>query len=615
MANSSFSIPLTQNTARVIEFRCLFTHDIQKKKKKWKDGVLKYHTFNRRVMVYDEVLNYVGDSHWQSAEPVKEGDELALQNGSLVEVSEAFRTSETDLTPLFEKRQKATAERVERRELTQTRIGSTADSQKHKSLSALLGPSRGFIGKAVPLQSPFDAKHDRDNQEIEGQEPTPKKRKTTSGSSIGPWKVVSTTKARNVAPSPARQRLPTVAAQPRKPVSKKSKEQYHPGQTKLRIHQVIDLLSSESTDPLESNGVEDSTASMPRQSPPPVDAGNQIYNVADALASSRALAKDEYPRQRAARSGLEQSSSTVGITRDMQRMVRSRDIRSQGAKVSRKKDQNISASLANAEAVQTVTTPWDGSSPARRKQTSPRERNPRAKPLRLKTKPKPKLLCMQDGSMEITTTRPSGDSAPAMLRGHTGRTSNNPQSFPIAEKGPSSTGVEPLLPSPSPAMRLREPAQVESPPRLSQTFNGMELAEELLDDALFAAFESEAPAIETTPSPVRPFRRVQSDPEPRDTTYIISPGQAAAAAAAAAGPSRRQPLRKTQSVVSAMRPVPNERMNTLPTFKQPAKPVLRETKSTDVGPWSTDALDLFDWRPPDWEDRLQRIPASVAMVD
>jgi hypothetical protein len=38
-------------------------------------------------------------------------------------------------------------------------------------------------------------------------------------------------------------------------------------------------------------------------------------------------------------------------------------------------------------------------------------------------------------------------------------------------------------------------------------------------------------------------------------------------------------------------------------------------KPLDVGPWSTEALDLFDWRPPDWESRMAKVPASAAMVD
>jgi hypothetical protein len=45
------------------------------------------------------------------------------------------------------------------------------------------------------------------------------------------------------------------------------------------------------------------------------------------------------------------------------------------------------------------------------------------------------------------------------------------------------------------------------------------------------------------------------------------------------------------------------------------KPLPKEPTIRDVGPWSTEAFDLFDWHPPDWEERVSKIPASVAMID
>jgi len=43
----------TQNTAPVLEFQCLFTFDLRRKQKRWQDGFLRFHTFNKRIMVYD----------------------------------------------------------------------------------------------------------------------------------------------------------------------------------------------------------------------------------------------------------------------------------------------------------------------------------------------------------------------------------------------------------------------------------------------------------------------------------------------------------------------------------------------------------------------------------
>jgi hypothetical protein len=35
----------------------------------------------------------------------------------------------------------------------------------------------------------------------------------------------------------------------------------------------------------------------------------------------------------------------------------------------------------------------------------------------------------------------------------------------------------------------------------------------------------------------------------------------------------------------------------------------------DMGPWSTEAGDLFDWRPPDWESRKGQMTSTVDCVD
>ncbi len=66
-ASTAQSPPST--TAAVVEYLCLFTHDLKRKQKRWQDGRLKYHTFNKRVMVYDERGNNVGDAHWRPTMP------------------------------------------------------------------------------------------------------------------------------------------------------------------------------------------------------------------------------------------------------------------------------------------------------------------------------------------------------------------------------------------------------------------------------------------------------------------------------------------------------------------------------------------------------------------
>ncbi|GKZ30547.1 hypothetical protein AbraIFM66950_009558 [Aspergillus brasiliensis] len=102
----SMSVPATQNTAPVIRFRCLYTYDMRRKAKRWQDGFLRYHTFNKRVMVYDVAGNFVGDHHWRQDDGIQDGDELELDNGALIEVCEPVERTETDLSGLYSNKRK-----------------------------------------------------------------------------------------------------------------------------------------------------------------------------------------------------------------------------------------------------------------------------------------------------------------------------------------------------------------------------------------------------------------------------------------------------------------------------------------------------------------------------
>ena len=87
-ASTIAAITASQNSAPVAEFRCLYTQDVKRKQKRWQDGYLKFHTFNSRVMVYDQARNFLGDTYHKDSNQVQEGDELTLNNGALVEVAE-----------------------------------------------------------------------------------------------------------------------------------------------------------------------------------------------------------------------------------------------------------------------------------------------------------------------------------------------------------------------------------------------------------------------------------------------------------------------------------------------------------------------------------------------
>lgn len=187
----SMDVPPDQNTAPVLEFRCLYTADTRRKQKRWQDGRLKYHTFNKRVMVFDERSNLVGDAHWREKAPLDEGAELELErNGILVEVSEFMEKKDQDLTELIDKRVKEREERFIARNGDSSPARSAASvvrSQtiaaahlKPKPLNSILGTPSGHYGKAlVSKTSPFEQRqmlNARNAGETESPRPT-KRRK------------------------------------------------------------------------------------------------------------------------------------------------------------------------------------------------------------------------------------------------------------------------------------------------------------------------------------------------------------------------------------------------------------------------------------------------------
>ncbi|OCK77448.1 hypothetical protein K432DRAFT_304171, partial [Lepidopterella palustris CBS 459.81] len=166
MATASLSIPPTQNTAPVIEFRCLYTHDLRRKSKRWQDGVLRFHTFNKRVMVYDVARNFVGDTHWKEDASVQEGDELELNEGVLVEIAEAVGVTQTDLTGLFERKTRPSLGGRNPASSPASSVGIRSSPQlRHKSLNTLLGTPIGPPNKAIlPSISPYEERLDKENK-------------------------------------------------------------------------------------------------------------------------------------------------------------------------------------------------------------------------------------------------------------------------------------------------------------------------------------------------------------------------------------------------------------------------------------------------------------------
>lgn len=167
------SLSTTGSTAPVLEYLCLFTRDLRRKQKRWQDGRLKYHTFNKRIMVYDDRGNFVGDTHWRADCDLDAGEEVELERGGvIVQISDCVGRQTQDLSelidkPLQEKQQRhaAAASRTPAPSLVRRpdpRLQPPPDhfQLRHRPLKDLIGTPTGHHGRAaVPVGSPFEQRH------------------------------------------------------------------------------------------------------------------------------------------------------------------------------------------------------------------------------------------------------------------------------------------------------------------------------------------------------------------------------------------------------------------------------------------------------------------------
>lgn len=177
----ALSTTSSQNTAPVLEYRCMFTHDGHKKSKKWHDGTLRFHTFNKRVMVYDDSKSLVGGLHYRAQEEFGEGLEFRLDRPIDVVVEEKLGQTSTDLTPLLAKENRPPHHNsVQLAHAGGSHLNSPNPHAKPKSIREVLGASQGQLGRPrVPLQqSPFDLRKSRLNQQA--LEPPAKRRRLDS---------------------------------------------------------------------------------------------------------------------------------------------------------------------------------------------------------------------------------------------------------------------------------------------------------------------------------------------------------------------------------------------------------------------------------------------------
>ncbi|KAM3501146.1 hypothetical protein MY10362_005798 [Beauveria mimosiformis] len=161
------------STATVYDFICLFTHDLRRKQKRYQDGKLKYHSFNKKVVVYDDRGHFVGESHWDQEGDPAPGDELSLDRGmALVQVQDCTGEKQQDLTGLLDKRAREVEKRrqiaaAKSRPAPRSSAAGGAQRQPqrpHLPLSSLV-QSPGPIGRAaISAHSPFEARKQKLHQ-------------------------------------------------------------------------------------------------------------------------------------------------------------------------------------------------------------------------------------------------------------------------------------------------------------------------------------------------------------------------------------------------------------------------------------------------------------------
>lgn len=171
LPSTSYAVPPSQHTAPVIEYNCLFTRDLRRKHKRWQDGTLKYHTFNRRITVYDDSRSYIGDVHYASGQHLQEGDELDLDKGGIsVTVADLVARTETDVSELVEQRKPkplrqqpspAQSRQLQRAPVAQRLpLPTTTVPHKHRSLQTMLNTPGKLIGRVhASAQSPFEQRY------------------------------------------------------------------------------------------------------------------------------------------------------------------------------------------------------------------------------------------------------------------------------------------------------------------------------------------------------------------------------------------------------------------------------------------------------------------------
>ncbi|KKO96774.1 hypothetical protein THAR02_11120 [Trichoderma harzianum] len=154
--------PTPSTSSSILEFICLYSHDLRRKKKRWQDGKLKFHTFNKKYVVYDDGGGFVGDGHWQGDESeFTEGVEMNLDRGMvIVQVLECTGSKEQDLGEVLGKRAREVEERrvnAAAKNPASTVVASSNPAKRIRGIAAAAAvqaaqaPTTAITTTAIPL--------------------------------------------------------------------------------------------------------------------------------------------------------------------------------------------------------------------------------------------------------------------------------------------------------------------------------------------------------------------------------------------------------------------------------------------------------------------------------
>ncbi|GAB7339678.1 hypothetical protein MBLNU457_6256t1 [Dothideomycetes sp. NU457] len=554
-------------------------------------------------MVYDVPRNFIGDSHFAQGQEPQEGDVIELEKGGvLVEVADILAKTDTDLTELLQSRERKSPHKgahssspanllspMPSRAFPRSSVAGPSQYQKHKSLTSLLGTPKGRVGKAVlPTKSPFQLR--REGREKENWEDgrSPKRRRTEAESSR---------------PTPVVHRKLTEDKLAKLYERSKAKAQQKSAEI---INLCSDEVTNTTTETVQPTAESTTATSRRKNSAHEVVQSTDNANKAQKAPRGSSMRADARASGQSTRPPREAEEKTVD-TEPSQKKGGSLRLMSNAPRrmlvcqeqLSRRSNSQVRTESASASLVA-----------QQRLAETPRQ------PAQLE----PELPLGESIKKRIARkTRVLSSSPPSPPREFTHQRHIQSPERSAFFAAPPSAIAEDIQPSreASPATvhdkHISQPINISKTP-VQQKLPSSKTLPRRPGDPVRRASRSVTPSVEVAPK--------------ENIPKIIQTVRANASAAQAETPKADKPstvLPNDKSMRPPRKPKGpqkhaasldlNKAANPLQTamlarpFKQPATETSKAKDppvDTDRGPWSREALDLFVWRPPDWEERTKK---------